>query len=176
MRKVVLYIAMSLDGYIADKRGKVDWLHGHGSDAENIDTYSDFIKNVDTVVMGWNTYRQVAEELSLHDWVYKDLTSYVITHRPMRSTDNIKFVRESPCAVVRRLKQMSGNEIWICGGADIIYPLMQNGVIDIYHISVIPTVLGLGIRLFGNLEKEIPLKLVHTQIYNGITELEYVCR
>ena len=63
MRKVILFIAMSLDGYIADRRGSVNWLHGHGSDEENTDTYSDFVKDMDTVVMGWNTYHQVATDL-----------------------------------------------------------------------------------------------------------------
>lgn len=52
MKKVILFISMSLDGYIADKNGGVGWLEGHGGGEENIDTYSEFVKNVDTVVMG----------------------------------------------------------------------------------------------------------------------------
>ena len=59
MRKVVLFIAMSLDGYIADDNGNVDWLNGQGNDSENIDVYSEFIKGIDTILMGWNTYYQV---------------------------------------------------------------------------------------------------------------------
>lgn len=59
MRKVILFIAVSLDGYIADKSGGVGWLHGQGGDSENVDTYSEFIKEIDTVLMGWNTYHQV---------------------------------------------------------------------------------------------------------------------
>lgn len=56
MRKVILFIAISLDGYIADANGSVDWLSGQGDDSENIDTYSEFIKDIDTAIMGWNTY------------------------------------------------------------------------------------------------------------------------
>lgn len=175
MRKVVLYIAMSLDGYIADCNGKVDWLRGHSDEEEMVDTYSDFIKNVDTVVMGWNTYHQVSTELSPDDWVYQELTSYVVTHRAIPSTDNIKFVEDDPCSIVRKLKAEQGKKIWICGGANIIHPLVCNGLIDEYYISVIPTILGSGIRLFGETANEIRLRLLHTQAYNGITELVYEC-
>lgn len=170
-----MYIAMSLDGYIADKYGRVDWLSGHG-DGEYVDTYSEFIKDVDTVVMGWNTYNQITTELSPNEWVYEQLTSYIITHRALPSTDNMKFVSDDPCGIVKRLKEENGKTIWICGGGNIIQPLMQDGLIDEYHISVIPTILGSGIRLFGEIPNEVKLKLVRTQVYNGITELVYVCR
>lgn len=64
MRKVILFIAMSLDGYIADRNGKVDWLNSQDDHVENLNTYSIFIEGVDTVVMGWNTYHQIITELS----------------------------------------------------------------------------------------------------------------
>lgn len=64
MRKTILFIAMSLDGYIADNKGNVDWLNGQGNDEENIDTYSEFIKNIDTILMGWNIkFRKVGKSL-----------------------------------------------------------------------------------------------------------------
>ena len=176
MRKVTLYIAMSLDGYIADSRGSVDWLNGQDRDAENTDTYSAFIKDIDTVVMGWNTYHQVAAELSPREWVYSALTSYVITHRTLPSTENIKFVREDPCGLVQRLKRDSGRGIWICGGANVIHPLVRADLIDEYDIAVIPVLLGSGIRLWGKADGEIRLKLVRTLSYNGITELVYTHR
>ena len=80
MRRICLFIAMSLDGYIADSKGGVDWLVGQGNDDENIDAYSDFAKNIDTVLMGWNTYHQIITELSPNEWVYNDFTTYVITN------------------------------------------------------------------------------------------------
>lgn len=176
VRKVTLYIAMSLDGYIADHNGSVGWLNGQDCDAENIDTYSAFIKDIDTVVMGWNTYHQVTAELSPGKWIYSALTSYIITHRPLPSTENLRFVQDDPRSVVQRLKRESGRGIWICGGANIIHPLIQADLIDEYYISVIPTLLGSGIRLWGKTDKEIKLKLVRTQSYNGISELVYTRR
>ena len=173
MRKVTLFSAMSLDGYIADKDGGVDWLNGQEEDGENMDTYSEFIKTIDTIIMGWNTYHQVITELSPEEWVYPEQISYVITHREIPSTERIHFASESPCDLVKRLREEEGNGIWICGGASIVRQLMETDLIDTLHISVIPTLLGDGVRLFGPLEKEQKLRLVKTQSYNGITDLVY---
>lgn len=173
MRKVTLFIAMSLDGYIADKDGGVDWLNGQEEDGENMDTYSEFIKTIDTIIMGWNTYHQVITELSPEEWIYPEQISYVITHREIPSTERIRFTSESPCDLVKRLREEEGNGIWICGGASIVRQLMETDLIDTLHISVIPTLLGDGVRLFGPLEKEQKLRLVKTQSYNGITDLVY---
>lgn len=172
-RKVVLFVAMSLDGYIADSEGKVGWLGGQGDDAEMVDSYSIFVESVDTVVMGWNTYHQVVTELSPKEWVYNGLESYIITHRDCRSTDRIRFMDEDPCVLVRRLKKSEGKNIWICGGADIVRQLMAEDLIDEYYISVIPTLLGGGIRLFSGNGETLPLKLVKVQSYDGITDLIY---
>lgn len=162
MRKVILFIAMSLDGYIADKDGNVDWINGQDCNKENINTYSNFIKDVDTVVMGWNTYNQVTTELSPTEWVYSDLISYVFTHRELPSTNNIIFTKKNICDIINKLKNEKGKNIWICGGANIIQQLITADLIDEYYISVIPTILGSGIRLFGTIPKEIKLKLVRT--------------
>ena len=81
---------MSLDGYIADSTGGVDWLTGQ-SDDDSIDTYGDFVKDIDIVLMGWNTYHQIVTELSPDKWVYDDFTTYVITHHKETSSDKFKF-------------------------------------------------------------------------------------
>ena len=176
MRKVSLFIAMSLDGYIADKAGRVDWLSGQERNKDDLESYSEFIKNIDTVVMGWNTYYQIMTELSPDKWIYDDLKSYVITHRKQASTDKILFTGKSPCDIVNDLKKASGKGIWVCGGANIAGQLMKANLIDEYYISVIPTILGAGVRLFENVEREIKLRLVCTKTYNGITDLVYTRR
>ena len=176
MRKVILYIAMSLDGYIADRKGNVNWLAGQDDAGEQIDTYGAFINEVDTVVMGWNTYRQITTELSPEEWPYQGLTTYVITHRRQPSSADIRFVQEEPCSLVRRLREEQGRAIWICGGSRIIRPLVQEDLLDVYHISVIPTILGAGLPLFAEISQKIKLKLRSTQVYNGIVESVYVRR
>ena len=174
MRKIVLFIAMSLDGYIADKYGKVDWLCGQNKEEET--SYSIFIKDIDTVIMGWNTYHQIITELSPTEWAYKGLTSYIITHRDLTSTDEIIVTNKNSCDIVNELKQKDGKGIWICGGASIVHQLIEADLIDEYYISVIPIILGSGIRLFRETEKELRLNLVRTQMYNGIVDLVYTRR
>jgi dihydrofolate reductase len=175
MREIVLFIAASLDGYIADASGKVDWLEGQEEQTEMPDVYGEFIKEVDTVIMGWNTYHQIVTELSPDEWVYKGLTSYVITHRTVCSTEEIRFTDENPRELVRRLQKENGKSIWICGGANLIGQLIQENLIDRYYITVIPILLGRGIRLFPSGKQEIKLRLESVQNYNGITDLVY-CR
>ena len=176
MRKISLFIAMSLDGYIADSKGGVDWLKGQSSADENIDTYSEFVKNVDTILMGWNTYHQIVTELSPTVWVYNDFTTYVITHNEYTSFEKIRFTSTNPVDLVQRLKKENGKGVWICGGANLIQQLVNEDLIDCYYITIIPTLLGSGIRLFGNAEHEIKLRLLNTRSYNGMTDLIYTRR
>lgn len=176
MRKTSLFIAMSLDGYIADSDGSVDWLKGQGSDHENIDTYSEFVKNIDTILMGWNTYRQIVTELSPKEWIYSDFVTYVVTHNEPASSEKIRFTKTNPVDLIRTLKKENGKDIWICGGADIVQQLVNENLIDYYYITVIPTLLGSGIRLFGKVKQEIKLRLLSTRSYNGMTELVYALR
>lgn len=176
MKKVSLFIAMSLDGYIADSNGRVDWLNGQSENEENIDTYSEFIQNIDTVIMGWNTYHQIVTELSPNEWVYDDFTTYIVTHRPKTSSDKIRFVNESPIKLIKELQEENGKGIWICGGANLIQQLVREDIIDCYYITVVPTILGSGIRLFEKADHEIKLRLLKTQSYNGMTDLVYTKR
>lgn len=176
MKKISLFIAMSLDGYIADSNGSVNWLTGQGNDDDNIDAYSEFTKDIDTVIMGWNTYHQIVTELSPDEWVYQDFTTYVVTHTSKTSSDKIHFVNESPVELVKRLREENGKGIWICGGANLIQQLVKADVINCYYITVIPTILGSGIRLFEKVDHEIKLKLLKTQSYNGMTDLIYTKR
>lgn len=173
MRKVILFISMSLDGYIADRNGGVGWLSGQSDSAGDMDSYGEFIDGIDTVLMGGNTYRQIVNELSPDEWVYKGLKSYVISRCGGENSDEVFFTDESPVKLVEELKPAEGSGIWICGGAAIARQLIKADMIDRYHISIIPTILGGGIRLFGEGGRELKLKLIKTQSYNGITDLVY---
>ena len=78
--------------------------------------------------------------------------------------------------MIKCLKEENGKDIWICGGANLIQQLVRENLIDSYYITVIPTLLGSGIRLFENAAQEIKLRLLNTQSCNGMTELIYTRR
>ncbi len=173
MRNVSLFIAMSLDGYIADQDGGVDWLKGHSDDNGGDDIYSGFVKNIDTILMGKKTYHQIVTELSPQEWVYNDFITYVVTHNEQSSSDKIRFVNINPASLVRNLKEENGKDIWICGGANIVQQLVDEDLIDCYHITIIPVLLGSGIRLFENVDHQIELRLRDVRLSNGMTNLIY---
>ncbi len=171
MRQVVLFIAVSADGYIAGRDGNVDWLESQ--EEPEGDSYSRFIENVDTVLMGWNTYHQVVTELSPGEWPYEGLKTWVFTHRRPEPKEGVAFMDEDPAALVRRLKEEPGKDIWVCGGAALARRLMEADVIDRFHLSVIPVFLGDGIRLFEDGRPRRRLRLLRTDIQGGIPELIY---
>ena len=174
MRKVHLFIAMSLDGCIADPQGGVDWLQGQGpAAATDPDPYENFIQNIDTIVMGWNTYHQILTQLSPDVWPYPDQTTYVVTHRDCPDTPLVRFVQGDPVHLVNMLRQQPGKDIWICGGAQLVRTLVDADWIDRYYITVVPTLLGGGVRLFDPLHRTQELELLFTQTYNGMVDLVY---
>lgn len=174
MKKAVLYIAVSLDGYIADSRGLVEWIKGDDDAVEPEDTFTPFFSNVDTVIMGRKTFDQIVAELSPGRWPYAGATTYVLTHRnDTDATGNIVFKNMDVCLLLEELKRDAGDNIWICGGAEVVRPLVGKNMIDTYHLAIIPVILGGGIRLFDGSAPKIDLTLVETKRYNGIVEVVY---
>lgn len=176
MRKVILYISTSIDGFIADKVGSVDWINGQDENDESDYGYNNFIKNIDTVILGHNTYRQIVEELSPKDWIYKELNSYVFTKKNLSDKENIKFINEDIISFIKKLKKQEGKDIWICGGANIVNQLVKENIIDEYHITIIPIIVGNGIRLFIENDINIKLRLKESKVENGIITNIYVKR
>ena len=118
MRKAVAYLAVSLDGYIADADGGVGWL-GAFADEQEDRGYEAFVQSVDTVVMGGRTYRQVAEELSPGAWPYEGLDCWVWTQQngPL---PHARRIEGGLAAWLHAEKQKAGRGIWLCGGAALI--------------------------------------------------------
>ncbi|HET6990434.1 MAG TPA: dihydrofolate reductase family protein, partial [Bacteroidia bacterium] len=159
-RKVVLYIAMSLDGYIADKNGNLGFLSMVEKKGEDYG-YAGFIETVDTVILGRKTYDKV---LSFGiPFPHADKTTFVITRTPRSQTGNVVFYSGNLKQLIEELKKKKGKTIFVDGGAEIVNELMKQNLIDEFIISVIPVFLGDGIPLFKNGRPETTLKLLSSK-------------
>lgn len=173
MRNIVLYIAISLDGYIADLEGGVSFLEGDGSDSNALGTYHAFIKDVDTVIMGYETFRKVRDELSPNHWPYEDQMTYVFTKRSFEDETHIKYVNHPDLTWFNDIKKENGKDIFLCGGAKVFNLCHQLGVIDQYRIQFMPVILGEGIKLFNRYDFQVKLRLKDVITYNGMVEVIY---
>ena len=167
-RKVILYISQSLDGFIADNKGSVDWIIGNNKNYISDYGYENFIKNIDTVVLGANTYKQIKNELSPDKWVYENLQSYVFTNEKIKDIENIKYVNMNIEKLINKLKQEKGKNIWICGGANLVNQCVKANLIDEYQITTVPIILGNGVRLFEENNKKINIEFKEIKEENGL--------
>ncbi|MEG0255056.1 dihydrofolate reductase family protein [Vagococcus sp.] len=173
-RKVILYIATSLDGYIADNKGGIEWLSTNAVDNQPDTSYENFYKTIDTVIMGRTTFDQVTTELSPDDYPYADSTSYVLTSREGIQRENVIYTSENVSTLVSNLKNQSGGDIFIVGGASIVQPLIKENLIDEYQLAIIPTLLGEGTSLFGKLDSSVELTAVSAKVVNNIVYHTYL--
>ena len=170
-RKVILYIAMSLDGYIATKNENLDFLSLVEQEGEDYG-YADFIKTVDTVIVGRKTYDKV---LSMgFDFPHADKKSYIITRTPKPTIGNIQFYTENLEALILKLKEKDGQNIFVDGGAEIVNLMMKDNLIDVFCVSIIPVLLGDGISLFQDNRPELQLKFVRSETFkSGLVQIWY---
>lgn len=170
-RKIILYIAVSLDGYIARGNNDIDWLSVVESPVEDYG-YSKFIKTVDTVIMGRKTYDTV---LSFGiAFPHRDKKCYVLSKSRKGKDENVEYYNEDIGELISMLRKIKGTNIFIDGGAEIVFELMKRNLIDEYVISIVPIFIGEGISLFKNGRPEQNLKLMNSITYpSGLVQLWY---
>lgn len=169
-RKIILNLAMSIDGYIADEDGGFDWIVGDGDnslDTENKWDYNEFLESIDIVVMGKKCYDQGF----LDD--FKDKTIYVATSEAIDDYDNIHFINNNICDVILEESTKEGKDIFLFGGGVLVDNFIKKDVIDQYIIGIIPTILGKGRPLFLENNPKINLHLDQYILDNGIVILKY---
>ncbi len=167
MRQVILFIAASLDGYIARTDGTIDWLF-----TDQDYGYAAFYEGVDTVLLGRKTYEQA---LTFGEFPYSGKECCVFSRMPGRgSDDRVVFLNEQPADVVRRLRAKEGKNIWLVGGSELVREFVLADLIDTYVISVHPVILGAGIPLF---RAPLPMHLLTlrdtTTFSSGLVQLTY---
>lgn len=172
MSKIILYVASSLDGFIAGRNGDISWLDAYQVEGEDYG-YSEFLKTIDVIVMGSKTYEQV---LSFGSWPYEGFKTYVMTKRQLKSVDKVEvdFYSGDLDSFVAGIKRESRKNIWLVGGASLAQSFLERGFIDEIVISIIPVILGDGISLFGHMQRDFRLELIRSGSYNnGIVKLHY---
>ena len=172
MGMVVLYIAATVDGYIASKDGSIDWLHPFEQSGEDYG-YAAFYARLGAVVVGGNTYRQA---LGFAQWPYPGMPTYVITSQaiPHPPDPSVRAYAGDVSILVAQIRQETGKDIWLVGGGQVITQFANRQLIDRYIISIIPIILGGGIPLFHDIAAPATLTLASSTSYpSGIVQLDY---
>lgn len=175
--KCSVYIAASLDGFIARPDGDIEWLNnpGYGPMGDCGLSYEAFISEIDAIVMGRNTFEKV---LTFGFWPYEKTPVIVPTSRALKLPDELKskvtVTSGEPGELVKELEEKGYFRLYIDGG-NTIQRFLQRQLIDEITITQIPVLLGDGIPLFGRIEKEISLRLIETTACeNGFVQFRYV--
>lgn len=170
-RKVILYIATSLDGYIAKPNDDLSFLSIVQQEGEDYG-YADFVKSVDTVILGRKTYDWVMTQVP--EFPHADKNSFIISRTARPSIGNTNFYTDNLKDLILRLKSEQGKNIFIDGGAEIVNELLKENLIDEFIISIIPILVGSGTKLFKDGRPEQKLELISTKQFDkGLTQLYY---
>lgn len=171
-RKLFLYIAMSLDGFIAKPDGDISFLSQVEKQGEDYG-YAPFIESVDTIIVGRKTYDKI---LSMDiEWPYGLREVYVLTRSPKTSSGALHFYSGDLGDLISKLNSQEGKHIYCDGGAETIHQLLLDDLIDEMIISIIPVLLGNGISLFKGSLQEKKLQLISAKSFEkGLVQLHYI--
>lgn len=173
MRKLSLFIAMSLDGYIAKPNDDLSFLKIVEKEGEDYG-YAEFTSQIDTIIIGRKTYDYVVKEIGASHYDNGRRDIYVITRTERPQVGRTVFYTGNLTELVDRLKAETGKHIYCDGGAEVINALLKNDLIDEFIISVIPVLLGSGTRLFNDGRPEQTLELMEAKTFEtGLIQLQY---
>lgn len=168
MRKIVVYLAVSADGYIAAEHDRVDWLEQVQTEGDA--GYSEFYNSIDTVILGRRTYDWICENAP--EYPYKDKESYLLTTGEPTVENPVTVVRDVE-KLVQELRQKEGKDVWVVGGGRLIAGMLQKGLVDELRMTVAPVLLGSGVALFPEKMNRTWMKLEKVVQYGQFVELDY---
>jgi dihydrofolate reductase len=169
MRKIVLGVGISLDGYIARPDGGVDFLF-----MPRDYSMAPFFATVDTAVMGRKTL-DAGLKMSGGSLPHYNMAMYVFTKsKPAGERDGVIFVKESPARLIARLRERRGKDIWLMGGGELARTFLESDLVDRLYLGVVPVLLGEGIPLFPSGFPQRDFKLIENKSYSrGLIALTY---
>lgn len=166
-RRIQLFIATSLDGFIARSDGRIDWLF---TDADY--GYAEFFAGIDTVLMGRRTLEDC---LRFDPWPNSGKRTIAFSRTPRAAPRaDVEYTAEPVSEVVRRIRSQPGRHLWLVGGGEVVRDFLRADLIDDYIISVHPIILGEGRPLFPSIGRDTHLRLAATRSYaSGLVTLHY---
>lgn len=177
MKKIILDLAVTLDGFIEGPNGEIDWCIMD----DDMD-FDSFLSQIDTIFYGrvsydsWGNFQPDADTSTAEKNLWKEVHSkkkFVFSSQN-RQDSNATFINSDITARVNEIKNQPGNDIWLYGGASLIKTFIQLNLVDTYRISVHPIVLGNGKPLFEDLKDRIRLQLLKTNVFkSGVVQLIY---
>ena len=177
-RRVILDLAVTLDGFIEGPNGEVDWCI--------MDTdmnFAGFLDQIDTIFYGrksysmWGQFLPTSEDSDTEKEIWKKVHSkekYVFSRTLKKIDDRVKVINDNIAAEVNKIKKRPGKDIWLYGGASLITNFINLEFVDEFRLSVHPIILGEGKPLFTDIKKIINLRLVDTKEFSsGVVQLIY---
>lgn len=173
MRTLSIFIAASLDGYIAKPNDDLSFLKLVEKEGEDYG-YAEFTANIDTIIIGRKTYDWVLGKIGASHYDNGERNVYVITRNEKPGVGKTTFYTGDLTELVQQLKRENGKNIYCDGGAEIVNELLKNDLIDEFIISVIPVLVGNGTRLFEDGRPEQQLEFLGAKTFDtGLTQLHY---
>ena len=169
-RKIILYIAASLDGYIATEEHSLDWLFS--AEGKNDNGFSKFYDTVDTFLIGRATYDWIMNA-EKGNFPYKGKECYVFSRMPKCNNEYVTFVNEDVITFTKNLKNNDGKNIWVVGGGELLHAFIKGQLVDELWITIAPVLLGKGIPLFKPTDNQTSLLLRKITQFNQFVELQY---
>lgn len=177
-RRIILDLAVTLDGFIEGKNGEVDWCI---MDSEM--GFINFLNQIDTILYGrksydlWGQYTPKIEDTDTEKEMWELVHSkekYVFSRTQKRTDNKAIFINENIPEEVNKLKNKPGKDIWLYGGASLITNFINLGLVDEFRLSVHPVILGEGKPLFIDIKQRLNLKLINTRTFSsGVVQLIY---
>lgn len=173
MRQLSLFIACSLDGYIAKPNDDLSFLKMVEKEGEDYG-YAAFIEQIDTIILGRKTYDYVVREIGAEHYDNGERAIYVITSQKRAAVGRTSFYSGNLKELIQELRSKAGKNLYCDGGAELIHALLQEDLIDEIIVSIIPILLGEGVRLFKDGRQEQVLELLTTKTFEtGLVQLHY---
>lgn len=178
--RVTIHMAASLDGFVARKDGRVDWLETSdefaGGESMDPGFVEAFLRTIDCYVMGSRTYEAALRfEAQGLGWAYGDKPTFVLTSRELpRTRDSVEFYSGDLAQLVNRRLRPRFRSIWLAGGGVVSAECLRLGLADEVRYSILPILIGDGIPFFDRLDRDVALHLAEVKAWkNGMVELRY---